>query len=107
MSKNTPSLQNISRQTDVLLKNKSLKMLSMEDKLVRVNTYERLEEAMLDQQILTENDISSNIYNSAMANILPIMYEINEGIALLVFEKEADKARDILREYHLATDVTP
>jgi hypothetical protein len=74
----------------------------MEDRLVKIKTYERLGEAMLDQRVLSENDISSNIQNSTSAEILPMLYELDEGIALLVFDKDQERAREILKEYHQA-----
>lgn len=72
----------------------------MEEKIVKLKNYERMEEAMLDQSVLSENKISSSISNSTSAEILPMLYEINEGIALMVFEKDFDKAWEILKEYH-------
>lgn len=78
----------------------------MDDKLVKVKTYERMEEALLDQRILTDNGIECSIRNSVAAEILPMLYELDEGIALLIFEHEESKAREILKDYHQA-DVTP
>jgi len=72
----------------------------MEEKIVKLKNYERMEEAMLDQSVLSENKISSSISNSTSADILPMLYEINEGIALMVFEKDFDKAWEILKEYN-------
>lgn len=72
----------------------------MEEKIVKLKNYERMEEAMLDQSVLSENKISSSISNSTSADILPMLYEINEGIALMVFEKDFEKAWEILKEYH-------
>jgi len=72
----------------------------MEEKIVKLKNYERMEEAMLDQSVLSENKISSSISNSTSADILPMLYEINEGIALMVFEKDFNKAWEILKEYH-------
>jgi len=72
----------------------------MEEKIVKLKNYERMEEAMLDQSVLSENKISSSISNSTSADILPMLYEINEGIALMVFEKDFDNAWEILKEYH-------
>ena len=72
----------------------------MEEKIVRLKNYERMEEAMLDQSVLSENKISSSLSNSTSADILPMLYEINEGIALMVFEKDFDKAWEVLKEYH-------
>ncbi len=72
----------------------------MEDKLTRLKNYERMEEAMLDQHILGENKIESTIQHSTGAEILPMLYELNEGIALMVFEKDFDKSWELLKEYH-------
>lgn len=72
----------------------------MEEKIVKLKNYERMEEAMLDQSVLSENKISSSIPNSTSADILPMLYELNEGIALMVFEKDFEKAWEILKEYH-------
>lgn len=72
----------------------------MEDKLVRFKNYEKLEEAMLDQRILSDNKIPSTIHNSNTAQILPMLYEIDEGIALMLFEKDIKNAWEILKEYH-------
>ncbi|MEA4985570.1 hypothetical protein SDC9_35383 [bioreactor metagenome] len=72
----------------------------MEEKIVKLKNYERMEEAMLDQSVLSENKISSSIPNSTSADILPMLHELNEGIALMVFEKDFEKAWEILKEYH-------
>lgn len=72
----------------------------MEEKIIKLKNYERMEEAMLDQSVLSENKISSSISNSTSADILPMLYELNEGIALMVFEKDFEKAWEILKEYH-------
>ena len=72
----------------------------MEEKLARIKNYERMEEAMLDQRVLLENNIESAIQNSTTAEILPMLYDIDEGIALMVFEKDLDNAWEILKDYH-------
>lgn len=78
----------------------------MDDKLVKIKSYERMDEALLDQGVLTDNGIECSIMNSVSAEILPMLYELDEGIALLVFENQEEKAREILKDYHLA-DITP
>jgi len=72
----------------------------MKEKLARLKNYERIEEALLDQHVLRENDIASTIQHSTAAEILPMLYELNEGIALMVFEKDFDKSWELLKEYH-------
>ncbi|GAB1416835.1 hypothetical protein MASR2M117_22410 [Paludibacter sp.] len=78
----------------------------MDDKIVRLNNYERMEEAMLDQSVLSTNKIPSSIFNSTIAEILPMLQDQNFGIVLMVFEKDFEKAWEILREYH-QYDVNP
>lgn len=78
----------------------------MDDKLVKIKSYERMEEALLDQRILTESGVECSIMNSVSAEILPMLYELDEGIALMVFENQEIKAREILKDYHQA-DVVP
>lgn len=72
----------------------------MEEKIVRLKNYERMEEAMLDQSVLAENKISSTINKSPSADILPMLSDQDEGIALMVFDKDIDNAWEILKEYH-------
>ena len=78
----------------------NLKPRIMEARLESLKNYERMEAAMLDQSVLKENNIDSSIQHSTAADILPMFGEINEGISLLVFEQDTDKAREVLKEYH-------
>lgn len=73
---------------------------SMQPKLVKIKNYERLEEALLDQSVLQQNNIECTINNSKTAEILPMLYEVDEGIALMVFDIDFDKSWEILKEYH-------
>jgi len=72
----------------------------MDEKLVKLRTYGRMEEALLDENILRQNEIDCSVYNSTCAEILPMLYEMNEGIALMVFERDFDHAWEVLKEYH-------
>lgn len=72
----------------------------MEARLINLMNYERMEAAMLDQSVLKENNIDSSIQHSISAEILPMFGEVNGGIALMVFEQDTDKAREVLKEYH-------
>ncbi|OJV31915.1 MAG: hypothetical protein BGO29_00275 [Bacteroidales bacterium 36-12] len=72
----------------------------MNDKIIKLKSYERMEEAMLDQSVLSRNNISSSISNSMIAEILPMLPEQNFGIVVNVFEKDFEKAWEILKEYH-------
>lgn len=72
----------------------------MQDKLIKLKNYERLEEALLDQSVLQQNDIECTISNSKSAEILPMLYDVDEGIALMVFEIDFDKSWEILKDFH-------
>jgi hypothetical protein len=72
----------------------------MNDKIIKLKSYERMEEAMLDQSVLSRNNISSSISNAMIAEILPMLPEQDFGIVVNVFEKDFEKAWEILKEYH-------
>lgn len=93
-------LNNFILQDVVQIESFTLKADIMEEKIVTLKTYERMDEALLDQSVLSENKISSSIYNSTGAEILPMLYELDEGVALMVFEKDFNNAWEILKDYH-------
>ena len=72
----------------------------MQDKIVKLKSYDRVEEARLDQQILTEQNISSSIYDSTSAQILPMLQELGASVVVMVFEKDVEKALKVLSDYH-------
>ncbi len=71
----------------------------MEDKLILLKNYETMVEAMFDQELLRENGIESALNNEDMVELMPMFSEINEGLCLVVFEKDYEKAMQILEEY--------
>ena len=71
----------------------------MEDKLVTLKNYETMVEAMFDQELLKESNISSSINNENAVELLPMFAEVNDGLRLVVFEKDFDNAIKILNEY--------
>jgi hypothetical protein len=72
----------------------------MEDKLITLKNYETMVEAMFDQELLRENNIESSINNEDSVELLPMFSELNEGLRILVFEKDYDQAIKILEEYN-------
>lgn len=72
----------------------------MEDKLITLKNYETMVEAMFDQELLRENNIDSSINNEDSVELLPMFSELNEGLRILVFEKDYDQAIKILEEYN-------
>lgn len=76
----------------------------MEDKLITLKNYETMVEAMFDQEILKENNIESTLNNENSVELLPMFGEINEGLRIVVFEKDFEKAIKTLEEYESAID---
>lgn len=76
----------------------------MEEKLKTLKNYETMVEALFDQQLLHDNNIDSSINNEDSVDLLPMFSEINEGLRILVFEKDYDKAIQLLEEYKLEID---
>jgi len=71
----------------------------MENKLITLKNYETMVEAMFDQEILRENNIESSINNEDSVELMPMFGEINEGLRIVVFEKDYEQATKILEEY--------
>lgn len=76
----------------------------MGDKIVTLRNYESMVEAMFDQELLRENNIESSINNEEAVELMPMFSEINEGLRLMVFEIDRDKALQILEEYRSSID---
>ena len=76
----------------------------MEDKLITLKNYETMVEAMFDQEILKENNIESSLNNEDSVELMPMFGEINDGLRLVVFEKDFEQAVKILEEYESAVD---
>ncbi len=76
----------------------------MEEKLITLKNYESMVEALFDQELLRSVDISSTINNEDAVDLLPMFGEINDGIRILVFEKDHEKALKVLEEYKESID---
>jgi hypothetical protein len=72
---------------------------SMEDKLKTLKNYETMVEAMFDQELLRERNIDNFINNEESVELMPMFGDINEGLRILVFEKDYELAKSILQEY--------
>jgi len=72
----------------------------MEDKLKTLKNYETMVEAMFDQELLRERNIDNFINNEESVELLPMFGEINDGLRIMVFEKDYDTAINILKEYN-------
>jgi len=75
----------------------------MEDQIITLKTYESTVDAMVDQEILRANDIECFINNDQLVELYPMFKAIDEGLKIVVFEKDFDKALKILAELRLET----
>jgi hypothetical protein len=76
----------------------------MEDKLITLKNYETMVEALFDQELLKENNIDSSINNEDSVELLPMFSEINDGLRIVVFEKDFEEAIKILEDYKNSID---
>jgi len=76
----------------------------MEDKLVTLKNYETMVDAMFDQELLRENNIESSIYNEDTVELMPMFGEINDGLKIVVLQKDLEEATKILEDYKNAID---
>lgn len=76
----------------------------MEDKLITLKSYETMVEAMFDQELLRERNIENILNNEELVEIMPMFGDINEGLRILVLEKDFDNALSILEEYYNSID---
>jgi len=76
----------------------------MEDKLITLKNYETMVEALFDQELLRENNIDSSINNEDSVELMPMFGELNEGLRILVFEKDFENAIKILEDYNNSID---
>ena len=71
-----------------------------EEKVVSVKFYDTVIEAEIDSSVLKENGIEC-IYNDAtVVGVFPIFDNKERGIELMVFEKDLERANQLLANYH-------
>jgi len=72
----------------------------MEDKIITLKNYDTMVDAMVDKDILRVNEIECFIGNEQIVELYPMFSDIDEGLKIVVFEKDLQKALKILEEYH-------
>lgn len=76
----------------------------MEDRLVTLKNYETMVEVLFDQDLLLKNGIQSSINNGDSVELMPMFSEINNGLQIMVFENDLEKALQVLEEYENAVE---
>ena len=72
----------------------------MEDRLVTFKKYDSMVDAMFEQELLKENDIDCSINNEDSVDLLPMFGELNDGLRIVVLEKDLEKARKVIEDYY-------
>ena len=57
-------------------------------------------DAMFEQELLKENDIDCSINNEDSVDLLPMFGELNDGLRIVVLEKDLEKARKVIEDYY-------
>ena len=68
----------------------------MEDKIITLKNFDTMVDAMVDQEVLQTNGIECFIGNEGLVELFPMFSESDEGLKIVVFEKDSDKAMKIL-----------
>lgn len=72
----------------------------MEDRLVTLKNYDSMVDAMFEQELLKENNIDCSINNEDSVDLLPMFGELNDGLRIVVLEKDLEKARKVIEDYY-------
>ncbi|MEI8084883.1 MAG: DUF2007 domain-containing protein [Paludibacter sp.] len=72
----------------------------MEEKIITLKNYDSMVDAMVDLDVLKVNEIESFIGNEQLVELYPMFSDINEGLKIVVFEKDFEKAMKLLEEFH-------
>ena len=72
----------------------------MEDRLVTFKNYDSMVDAMFEQELLKENDIDCSINNEDSVDLLPMFGELNDGLRIVVLEKDLEIARKVIEDYY-------
>ena len=76
----------------------------LKDKLITLRKYETMTEALFEQELLRENNIECTITEGNSVEVWPMFSEINEGLRILVFEKDMKMAFKVLEDYHKSVE---
>lgn len=71
-----------------------------EEKVVSFKFYSSLIEAEVEMDVLKSNGIECMLNDGTMVGIFPIFDDKERGIEVLVFEKDLDRAKQLVEEYH-------
>ncbi|MFV0391989.1 MAG: DUF2007 domain-containing protein [Paludibacteraceae bacterium] len=73
-----------------------------EEKLVSLKFYSSMIEAEVEMDVLKNNGIECMLNDGTMVGLFPIFDDKERGIEVLVFEKDFERANQVIDEFHLA-----
>lgn len=76
----------------------------MKEKVISLKFYHSMVDAELDASILKENNVECKLNEGTMVGIYPLFDDKERGIEILVFEKDLERATNIIENYHRETD---
>jgi hypothetical protein len=71
----------------------------MESKLATLKNYDSMVDAMFELELLKENNIDCTLNNEDAVDLLPMFGELNEGLRILVLERDLEKAHKVINDY--------
>jgi hypothetical protein len=76
------------------------KQIVMEDRVTTLKTYDTMVDAMVDQEILQQNNIDCFIGNEQIVELYPMFSDVDNGLKIVVFEKDVERALKLIEEFH-------
>ena len=71
-----------------------------EEKVVSFKFYSSTIEAEVEMNVLKNNGIECMLNDATMVGVFPIFDDKERGIEVLVFEKDLERAEQLIDEYH-------
>ncbi len=78
-----------------------------EEKVVSFKFYSSMIEAEVEMDVLKSNGIECMLNDGTMIGLFPIFDDKERGIEVLVFEKDLDRANQLVDEYHQSNAAEP
>lgn len=71
-----------------------------EEKVVSFKFYSSMIDAEVEIDVLKNNGIECMLNDATMVGVFPIFDDRERGIEVMVFEKDLEKAKKLVEEYH-------
>ncbi|NLO71627.1 MAG: DUF2007 domain-containing protein [Porphyromonadaceae bacterium] len=71
-----------------------------EEKVVSFKFYSSMIDAEVEIDVLKNNGIDCMLNDATMVGVFPIFDDRERGIEVMVFEKDLEKAKKLVEEYH-------